>query len=532
MFGSPPLISSVHGVVAAAHPLAAQSGARILAEGGNAFDAAVAVAAALNAAEPSMSGLAGMGVATCWIAAENKVRVLNFFGQVPRAFPTGRFAERGEIEIGAHACGLPANLAGWCELAEQYGRLPLRALLAPGIRLARDGVPLIDYALHTKGGVVEKLRSEPFFDEWNRTYGDLACDNKPGAVLRQPNLAATFDAIAENGCAYLYDGPLGDALVACVQGFGGCITKADLANVRPKWQEPAVAEFKSFLVHAPPPPAEAFQFLLALRILDGLEIASLPPGGAAFLDIAWRAIRLSAGSRIAAGNPSAEELAHLLSDDNVAALRARVLDGVAITGPTEQWLDTPAPDPERGHTTSFSVADGEGNLVCVTQSLGMRYGCGIVVPGTGVCLNDFHFFGEVDPRGPNALRPATPFTLPLAPSIVTHCGRPVLAIGTPGGYGICQSQTQVLLYHLAKGMTLRDAVAAPRARLWEGSDVEAETRFEPAAIADLRRRGHDIRQPGPWLTVAGGVHAVAVDPRTGVMTGIADPRRDGYIATP
>ena len=153
-------------------------------------------------------------------------------------------------------------------------------------------------------------------------------------------------------------------------------------------------------MHVPPPPCEGFQFLLTLRILEGFDLARLERNGVEHLDTVYRAIRLAAGVRIANNNPAPDKLARLLADDHVEKLRARVRDGRPIAGPTEQWIEPPAGGEDPGHTTSFSIADRDGNLVCVTQSLGSPFGSGIVVPGTGVCLNNFLYWTEVTPEQP------------------------------------------------------------------------------------------------------------------------------------
>ncbi len=526
MQGKRPTISSLHGMVAAAHPLAAQAGAQMLAAGGNAFDAAVAVAAALGVVEPAMSGLAGMGVATCWIASERRVRVLDFMGRVPVDFPADRFTSIGQLNRGALSCGVPSNLAGWAELIATHGKKSLGDALEPATALAQDGFPLLDYTLDAIQRTNNEATGQELFAEWRRTYMQAA-----GSVLRQPDLARTLAAISANGPAHLYDGPLGRALVGAVSEAGGCITLRDLAAVHPAWVAPLDAAYRGCVVHAPPPPSEAFQYLLTLRILDGFDIVRHPRGGADHLDLVWRSIRLAAGVRVRC-ELSGTAMEAVFSDESVAALRARVLDGKAINGITEGYPDPNPPGPDREQTTSFSVADRTGNVICCTQTLGVSFGSGMVVPGTGVCLNDLHYFGDVDPAGPNALRPGMPLGLPIAPSIVTRAGKPILALGTPGGYGICQTQAQVLVQYLDYGLSLQDAIDSPRARLWNGSAVLAETRIGEAAATTLQARGHDIEQPDAWSIRVGGMHGVAIEPATGAMTGGADSRRDGTAIAP
>ncbi len=206
--------------------------------------------------------------------------------------------------------------------------------------------------------------------------------------------------------------------------------------------------------------------------------------------------------------------------------RERVRDGRPIEGPTEQFVGA-----TQQHTTSFSVADGEGNVVCITQSLGAKFGCGVVVPGYGVCLNNFLYWGEVDPRGRNALRPGGSLALPMAPSIATRNGRPVLALGTPGSYGICQTQPQALVQHVDFKLGIQDAIEAPRGRLWDGRRVQVESRISPDVIAALGERGHAAEATAAWTSGVGGMHGIAIDPETAVMSGGCDPRRDGFVAS-
>jgi gamma-glutamyltranspeptidase/glutathione hydrolase len=279
-------------------------------------------------------------------------------------------------------------------------------------------------------------------------------------------------------------------------------------------------------VHVPPPACEGFQFLLTLRILEGFDLAALERNGAEHLDIVYRAVRLAAGVRINNNNPEPQKLAQLLDEEHVESLRARVRDGKPIAGPTEQWMEPVGEDP--GHTTSFSIGDREGNLICVTQSLGSPFGSGVVVPGTGVCLNNFLYWAEVNPKSPNRTPPGAELPICMAPTLATLDGVPVLALGTPGSYGILQTQAQAYVQHVDFGLPLQDAIEAPRARLWDGTFVQVEGRIPAAVLAELRQRGHDAQSFNDWTMKVGGMQAVAVDPATGVMTGAADPRRDGY----
>jgi gamma-glutamyltranspeptidase/glutathione hydrolase len=532
MQGSRPTISSRHGMVAAAHPLAAQAGARLLASGGNAFDAAAATAAALNVVEPFMSSLAGQGLATMWVAAERRVRMLDFVPTIPDSFPADRFSKRADLERGAQSVGTPGNLAGWCELASRYGRKPLKEILAPAIALAQDGFPLAEYGTLAFNEQIPVLATYPDLNpEWAKTYLAGAKAVELGTVVRQSELAKTLTEIAAEGPGHLYGGALGQRIVAHLRALGGTLTMDDLANAVPVWREPLAVDYRGLKIHVPPPPCEGFQFLLTLRILEGFDLKSLTPNGPEHLDLVYRAIRLAAGVRIAHNNPPAEKLSEILSGSAVEALRARVRDGKPITGPTEQWMPQESEDP--AHTTSMSVADSDGNLVCITNSLGSPFGSGIVVPGTGLCLNNFLYWADVQPGSPNRSGPGSQLPMCMSPSISTRDGVPVLALGTPGSYGILQTQAQAMVQYLDFGLPLQQAIEAPRARLWDGRFVEVENRVTPDTIAELARRGHQIKAfDVGWTMKCGGMQAVAVDPARGVFTGAADPRRDGYVATP
>ena len=272
MNGKRPTVASVHGVVAAAHPLAAAAGARLLAQGGNAVDAAAASCAALNVVEPFMSGLAGQGMATCYIAAEKRVRTLDYVPRVPAEFPVGRFSKREEMYRGPLAVGTPGNLAGWCELVRAHGRKSLAEVFAPAIALARDGFPIIEFNTDAINQAVDALREFPFYDDWHNTYTGGRGKLREGDVLRQPDLARTYEAIAAEGPQHLYGGKLGHVVVAHLRALGGCMTLGDLEAVRPAWLEPLAANYRDLTVHTLPPPCEGFQYLLTLRILDGFDI--------------------------------------------------------------------------------------------------------------------------------------------------------------------------------------------------------------------------------------------------------------------
>ena len=529
-----PTIAARHGMVAAAHPLAVAAGARMLAQGGTAFDAAASVGAMLNVVEPFMSGLAGLGLATMWVAAEQRVRVLDFVPAIPASFPAERFSARQELERGPLSVASPGNLAGWCELVRCYGRLKLADIFAPAAEVAEDGFALLEFGALEFAEQARAMAGWPaLHPSWHETYGAHGTAAAVGSVIRQPDLARTLTSLGAEGPDLLYRGALGEAVTAYVQSLGGTLSMADLAAVKPVWQEPAAVSYRGRLVHLPPPPCEGFQVLLALRMLDAVDLAGMSRNGVEHLDVVLRAIRLAAGLRIAHNNPSPAKLAELLSDTAIAACVARLRDGAPIEGPTEQWMAPPAEPVLPLNTTSFSIADRFGNLVCVTQSLGSPFGSGVVVPGTGLCLNNFLYWADVQTGSPNRAVPGDALPICMAPTISLMDGEPVLALGTPGSYGILQTQVQAMVQHFDHGLPIQHAIEAPRARLMDGRTVLLENRIAASTVEALVARGHAASHIGAdWTMKVGGMQAIARDPLTGVLTGAADPRRDGHVAVP
>ncbi|KZD07859.1 gamma-glutamyltransferase family protein [Oceanibaculum pacificum] len=518
-----PSVRALGGMVSAAHPLAARAGASLLDQGGNAFDAIVATAAALNVTESYMSGFAGLGMASCWVAAEKRVRTLDFITRVPEKFPVGSIA-KGQTVNGPLASGVPGNLAGWAKLQSTYGRKSLAEAFAPAIALARTGFPITGFYLD----MLAAVRGRPMSAEWARIF-PFGFEARRGMVLRQPDLADTLEAIAQHGPGHLYGGALGRTMVDHLAATGGCITLADLEAVDPQWEEPVTAEYRGLTVNVPPPPAESFQFPLTLRLLAETDFGAIEHLSADHLDRVFRAIRLAAEIRIRSNKPSPDELQTLLSEETLAPLRALLDSDAPVWGRTEQHAAGPLADGPRlnEHTTSFSAMDGEGNAVCITQSLGSPFGSGVVVPGTGVCLNNFLNWGDLEPASRNPLVPGGRYAMCLAPSIGTRDGEAVLALGTPGSYGIMQTQSQAMVHLLDYGLELQAAIDAPRGRLFDGRLVNLESRVSPETTAALRQRGHDVQPLGAFSWSCGGMHAIARDPATGALEGAADSRRDG-----
>jgi gamma-glutamyltranspeptidase/glutathione hydrolase len=519
--GGRPSMRGMAGMVAAAHPLAANAGAEMLRRGGNAFDAVAATAAALNVVEPFMSGLAGAGAATFLRAETGEVSCIDFIPPAPSEL---RPAEMdGAIAMtGPLAPCTPGNLAGWHGLQSRYGKLNFADVLQPAIRLATDGFPISPFFIVETRTSINRIKDP----DWRRIFRPEH-DWKPGEVLKLPDLAATLEAIAKNGIEHLYGGELGQKLADHLDREGGVITLKDLEAVSPTIETPIKAAYRDRVIHVPPPPAESFQMLLALRILESFDIATLGFLSAGHLDLVFRVIRIAAGLRIKHNRCSPKDAAALLA--NVEEFITRAGDGNPVNGPTEKWSGDAdfSNDAPKENTTSMSVADAEGNMVCLTQSLGSAYGSGVMIPGTGVLLNNFLNWTDLNPASPNALQPGQRMAMCLAPSISTRDGKGVLALGTPGSYGILQTQVQAMVGHVDFGLDLQAAIDMPRARLWDGTQIYLERRVPHTVCRELSARGHDVTLLPDFSWRAGGMQAVSRDPDSGALTGAADSRRDG-----
>ncbi|HEV8311012.1 MAG TPA: gamma-glutamyltransferase family protein [Methylomirabilota bacterium] len=532
-----PAVGGTRGVVTSAHVLASMAGLEMLLQGGNAVDAAVATAAALNVVEPYMSSLAGCGVMLISSARGRERVALDYTGLTPRAAdPTRVRAE--ELKVGPKAIVTPGNLGGWLAALERFGSMPRARVLAPAIRLAEDGFPL-------------SLKNCEFFQKGEAQLAGSAEGRRlilgngaprPGARFVQADLGRTLRDIAEGGAEVLYAGPLGRAIVKAVQDAGGWLSEADLAACRPSWQPPIAGHFRGMELLIPPPPCSGWQLLETLHVLEGVDLKALGHNSGQYLHLFVEAVKLASADRVAYAHPPKPAdvpIAGLLSTTYAGRQRER-LDWVhaAVSG-GERWTRERLPDEILpGHpadflkeqTTHFAAADPD-LTVTVTQSLGSPFGSGFAAPGTGLFLNNFLYWSDLDAESPNYLQPGEQLELMMTPTQGFRNGRCILSIGTPGSFGILQTTPQMILNHLEFGMNIQEAIEAPRVRVYRDRLLDVESRIPEAMRAALAARGHQVNvlhEHGGWSWVVGGAQGLTRDPESGALMGGADPRRDGY----
>src|SRR4051794_33535048 len=514
----------MRGAIGAGHRLTAEAGAAVLAEGGNAVDACIAAAFASWVAEGPLTGPGAGGFMLVHRAQDASSRVLDFFVAVPgvgRGRRDGARMEHVEVDftpessqafrIGAASCAVPGALAGLAQAHRSYASLPWAQLVEPAIVLARDGIELTPPQAYLHAILDLILRHT---DEGRRVYGRNGERLVAGDTLRQGDLATTLELIARDGAGTLYGGELGRALVEHVHAHGGAITAADLADYRVIRRRPVRADSRGHEVESNPPPSSGGVLIAyGLRLLYVLGEAGAAGSADAVARLAevmreqTRARADGFGAALYRGGLARR----LLSADALAAATTRIRadePGRAETAP-------------RG-TTHISVVDAAGNAASLTASLGS--GSGVVVPGTGIHLNNM--LGEYDLALGNE-RPGARLTSMMAPSLVLDAGRPRLVVGSAGSIRLRGAIMQVIVNVVGHGMGVEEAVAAPRVHVDEPAlHCEGGAGVDADALAELERRGYEVTRWRKRNLFFGGVSAVEVLP-DGSLAAAGDPRRGG-----
>jgi gamma-glutamyltranspeptidase/glutathione hydrolase len=516
------------GMVSSAHPLATQAGLEILAAGGNAFDAAVAVAATLNVVEPMMSGMGGFGVTLLYDANKGTLRCLESSGRFPAATdadvfraPTANYLENRK---GAKAVSTPGNANHWETLAKEYGKLPWARLLAPAIKLADDGFPI---SAHTARHIASEF---PAFPEHAKSiYGKGGKPLQAGDRLVQKDLARSLRLLSAQGAKVLHGGELGEAVDKTMRAAGGFLRLEDLKRNQAEWWDPVSIDYRGYKVAASPLPNNAWNGLYRLGIMSRFDPGKLGHNSTAYLHTYAEATKLAYAARLQfAGdrdnNPP--PLDRLLSEKHWALEAARIKPNRVL--PLKALL-TPSPKggSEEEYTTHFVVADSQGNVVTSTQTLGMLFGSKVMVPGTGIWLNNSMQYCTFEPKGnPLDAIPGRRKLAGFCPMLVLRDGKPWIAIGSPGGHTIVQTVPQMVINMIDFRMDVQQAIAAPRLSFIEPDLTAVDDRVPGVVTAELVRLGHKVA-----VRRLGNAHGLAIEydkeghPER--FTGGADPRGEG-----
>ncbi len=528
VIGRRPLVSGFHGMVTSNEPAASAAGLQILLKGGNAFDAAVATAAATSVVAPMNSTLGGNGFATIYVAATHQVFALNFFGTAPLAAKPALFTKE-KLNDGILASPIPSNLKGYQSLLEKYGTMKLADVLQPAIELADRGflvTPEFVRSIEGKKAIFEQ------FPTTARIFLPNGAPPRVGAVFVQKDYANTLRQVAARGADDFYHGDLARRIAKFYQQEGGIITLKDLEEYQTKWVEPISFSYHGYTIYTQPPNSSAIAALEQLNILDGYDLKALGHNSAPFLHRFMEATRLSLADRnrwVADTAAVKIPVLQLLSKPYGARERARINPDRALLVIDPGEL-TGSPD---GDTTHLTVVDGAGNMVALTQTLGDSFGSKVVVGNTGLMFSNQMRHMHLEPDSPSQIRGGMRPRSNQTPTIVLRDGRAIMALGTPGGDSIWQRVAQTLVNLIDFGMNIQDAVAAPR--FGYGGPEETGTSIKPIWIVEdrvpesvvdrLKAMGHEIRIVA---SEGGAVNGITRDPVTGLLIGGADPRGRSY----
>lgn len=571
-----PSVPGTRAVVTAAHPLASMAGAQMLLKGGNAADAAVAVAATLNVVEPQSSGIGGNGFTTYYDKKTGQVHNLSMAGAAPRGIRPDEMTEQ-TLSEGVKAAIVPGNLGGLIALLDRFGSLTLEQVLQPAIRYAEEGHPIHQ-------GLASGIAGRRAFFQKHETSAQVFLPSgrppEAGELLRMPDYAATLRKLvdaertaARGGASRqaalraafdrFYKGDIARAIADFFETNGGVLTMEDLAAYEPKWTAPVHTTYRGYDVYSSPSSSRGgIEMVMQLNLLEGFDITSLGAGSAEALHLMIEAIKIAKADvyrYVADQNVTTIPLEGLLSKA-YAAERRKLIDtgramGLPPSGHPGTFGQRSAPQARRladplwptfaeryegdPETTSFSIVDEEGNAVACTPTLGGGFGTGVVVGPTGLLFNNGMRLGSTSPY-PDNVNYVRGGQIPLlnnSPVIVTKDGELVLAIGTPGGEGIGQTQLQVILNILDFEMPIQEAIEAPRFVLdaepnfykpGAAITVAMERRVSSQTRDRLQAVGHTMRALPEFTAAVGGMQGILTDPRKGTMAGGADPRRAGY----
>jgi gamma-glutamyltranspeptidase / glutathione hydrolase len=516
-----PLALGEHGMIATPHYLASISGLRVLMDGGNAVDAAIAAAAVLCVAYPHMDGIGGDLMALVWDAGAGALHGLNASGRSAAAASWQRYREMGHSTAplyGGLSVTVPGTVDGWVQLHGRFGRRSLAELLEPAIGYA-GGAPMT-------WTVADRLARNRDRLSAGQVYPSAPREGEP---LAQPALRRTLESIAAAGADAFYRGPIGQSLAASARAAGGLLTAEDFAAHTSEWVTPIEGSFRGLQVLELPPSTQGVTALQIMGLLDGVRLPPHDPLDADRVHLGAEATKLAFADReVWLADPAFAPFSGdtLLSADALAARRASIDPARAAT--------VAAPSiPPRGDTIFVAAADRDGNLVSLIESLYSPFGSGVLDPATGVLLHNRGAAFSLDPKSPNRLEPRKRPLHTLAPAMAFRGAEPWLAFGAMGGDGQPQTQAQVLGYMLDFGYDPQRAIEMPRwlSGVWDGDEpphtLHVEARVPESVVEDLAQRGHPIVRCEPWDRRMGHAQGVLIDREGGFFQGAADPRGDG-----
>jgi gamma-glutamyltranspeptidase/glutathione hydrolase len=529
-----------NGMIATSQPLASAAGLRVMQDGGNAIDAAVTAAAVLAVVEPSMTGIGGDLFAIIYDAKTQSLRALNASGRSGYAASPDVFAARRLTRIpnaGVLSVTVPGVVEGWSELLSKYGTIPMSKAVTPAIEYAKNGFAVSEIIGGQWKASERKLAADPVSAATFLPGGHAP---QPGDVFANPHLASTLQQIAAGGRDAFYKGPIARAIVADMKQRDGLLDERDFAEHKADWIEPISTNYRGYDVYELPPNTQGATVLEMLNIMEGFDVKSMGPQSVAYLHALVEAKRIAFADRAAyIGDPAAvppQVLKTLISKDYAAMRRKEIdpahaadnykpgsMDGIRPSG-AGQEADQNFTGLDRGDTIYMTAADGKGNFVSLIQSLFSDFGSGIVAGDTGILLHNRGALFNLVPGHPDQIAPHKRPLHTLIPAFIMKDGKPWVSFGVMGGDHQAQGHTQVVVNLVDFGMNIQEAGEA--ARVNHGNNgLLVESGIPEAARAGLTERGHKVTLGSGGAF--GGFQGIMFDPRTRVLLGGSDPRKDG-----
>ncbi len=529
-----------HGTIVAPQPEAVEVGALALKQGGNSVDAAVACAFAQGVVDPQMAGIAGFGTMQVYLPDRGIHECIDFHARAPSATTETQWADliEGETrdgfgfilkgwvnDLGYQSVAVPGSLRGYWDAHARYGLLPWKDIVAPSIALARDGFAIRPH-MHTywraneqklgRVNMIDKLR---FSEEGRALYFDAEGRLKePGSILRNPSMASCLTTIAEDGGDSFYSGGIAETIATDFARHGGKLCLQDLRDYRTRRSEPVWGSYRGFELSSSPPPGGGIVLIELLNILENFDLKSLGHNSPEYLHILAEAMKLATIDKdLFAGDPAHSDVPvdRFCSKGHAAGLADRIRKGPLVQ---VERLGSPL---ESVDTTHTSVIDEHGGVVAMTHSLG--YPSGVITSGLGFMYNGCMNIFDPRPGRQSSLAPGKSRLTAMAPTLLFKDGEPILVTGAPGGTAITMAIAQSIVNFLDFGMTMFEAVSAPRISA-TSNVVDVVNRIPRYVTDELERMGHKIARSQQSYTL-GAVHAI--ERRNGKWIGAADPARDG-----
>lgn len=519
------VVIAKNGMCSSGNPQASAAGLDILKRGGNAVDAIIAMATALPIVEPTGNGIGADNFAL--IHMDGKLYGFNGSGPSPKALSYEELVKRGHEKIpsyGSEPINVPGAPDGWAQIHERFGRLKFEQVLEPAISYARNGYviqPNVGRLWDEAFGIYSKFKGDPQFDPWFETFADKGRPYRTGEVFKSEDQARTLETIAKTKARDFYEGDLAKQIVDYIQAHKGFMALDDLSSYRGEWVDPISTNYRGYDIWEIPPNGHGITVLMALNILKGFDFGHRDTVETLHRQIEAMKLAMSdTAEYVTEPKNMVVTVDQLLSQEYADDRRALIRD---------QALEPKAGDPAYSGTVYFCAADKDGNMVSMIQSNFRGFGSGIVIPGTGIALNDRVENFNFREGHPNCVQGGVRPYHTIIPAFITKDDKPISAFGIMGGFMQPQAHVQVAMNLIDFGLNPQAALDAPRFQWIGDKKVEVEQDTPNHIIRQLQRMGHDIIvQPDPYHMGRGQV--IILDEDEGVYIGGTEKRTDGYIA--